>query len=139
MVEVDVAIVCACLPTFRPLFDRRVRRVNKSAQNVEMALNDSFASSNRKSGYDHVEEGRAGVATNGKFLDVVRKNWATIPSVRSSVEWRTSSQGKPNVRVKSADEAKFPSSIVREWHAENEHDGRNASGDTIIPKAYFRR
>ena len=87
VVEVDVAIVCACLPTFRPLFDRKVRRSSSRSQSVELAAGGSLAPSNRRSGYEHME-GKA----NEKFLDLVRKNWAAVPSARNFLERRTSSR-----------------------------------------------
>ena len=55
VVEVDVAIVCACLPTFRPLFDPKVRRRNKKGQSIQLATDDSFGPPHRKSGYENVE------------------------------------------------------------------------------------
>ena len=84
VVEVDVAIVCACLPTFRPLFDPKVRRSNKRGQSIQLATDDSFAPPHRRSGYENVE-GEA----NDKFMDAVRKNWAAVPSRRKSLELET--------------------------------------------------
>lgn len=55
VVEVDVAIVCACLPTFRPLFDPRVRASSKRVQSIELAIDASKAPSNRRSGYENME------------------------------------------------------------------------------------
>ena len=85
VVEVDVAIVCACLPTFRPLFDPKVRRSNKRDQSIQLTTDGSFALPHRKSGYENVE-GEA----NNKFMDTMRKNWAAVPSLRKSLELKTS-------------------------------------------------
>ena len=63
VVEVDVAIVCACLPTFRPLFDPRVRASSNRAQSIEPGINVSKASLNRRSGYENME-----AEANSKFL-----------------------------------------------------------------------
>ncbi|KAM0796141.1 hypothetical protein BDR22DRAFT_893479 [Usnea florida] len=84
VVEVDVAIVCACLPTFRPLFDPKVRRSNKRGQSIRLATDDPFTPPQRKSGYENVE-GEA----NNKFMYAVRKNWAAVPSLRKSLELKT--------------------------------------------------
>ena len=82
----DVAIICACLPTFRPLFDPKVRRSSKRGQSIQLVTDDSFAPPHRKSGYENVE----GEADN-KFMDMVHKNWAAVPSLRKSLELKPSS------------------------------------------------
>ena len=94
-----MAIICACLPTFRPLFDRRVRRSSTRGQSVELAAHGSLELSNRKSGYVHME-GKA----NDKFLDLVSKNWAAVPSARNS------SKADCDVEERS----------VEEWQAKHE-------------------
>ncbi len=126
VVEVDVAIVCACLPTFRPLFDRKVRRTNKRDQSVELATDHSFAPPNRRSGYENVE-----AQAKNQFLDLVRKNWAAVPSLRNSLEWRTSSRADYGMERRSAGGANDHSSAVEEWHAGPGGDERNESGDSI--------
>lgn len=93
VVEVDVAIVCACLPTFRPLFDPKVRRSNKRGQSIQLATDDSFAPPHRKSRYENVE----GEADN-KFMDTERKNLAVVPYLRKSLELKTS-PGKSGFEV----------------------------------------
>ena len=103
VVEVDVAIICACLPTFRPLFDRKVRGSSKRLHNLELATDHSFSPFNRRSGYGNVE-GEA----NNKFVDLVHKNWAAIPSARNYLEWRTSSRASYGTEAKSTDGAKVP-------------------------------
>lgn len=129
VVEVDVAILCACLPTFRPLFDPKVRRSSKrGVQSVELATDDSFTPPNRRSGYENVEAG----ANNNRFLDLVRRNWAAVPSLRSSREWRTPSRAGYGVQRGSADGAKVFNSAVAEWR--HEGDERKAGGDAA-PKA----
>lgn len=110
VVEVDVAIVCACLPTFRPLFDPRVRASSKRAQSVERATEASNAPSKHRSGYENVE-GEA----NSKFLDLVRKNWPGVPSARSSLERMTPSPVEYGMEGRGADEVKVPSSVVGGW------------------------
>lgn len=126
VVEVDVAIVCACLPTFRPLFDRKVRRSNKRGRSVELAVDHSFAPPTRRSGYKNVE-GEA----NGKFMDLVRKNWAAVPSVHNSLEWKTSFRADYGMEGRSAEVAKVPSLEIAEWQVEHEGDKKKAGGDTI--------
>ena len=126
VVEVDVAIVCACLPTFRPLFDRKVRRSNKRGQSVELATDHSFAPPNRRSGYENVE-----AEAKNQFLDLVRKNWAAVPSVRNSLEWRASSRVDRGMEGKSAGGAKDRSLVVEEWHTGQGVDERNDSGGSI--------
>lgn len=77
----DFLNLYACLPTFRPLFDRKVRRSSNRGQSVELAANGSLALSSRRSGYEHVE-GKA----NDNFLDLGRKNLTALPSARKFLE-----------------------------------------------------
>ena len=123
VVEVDVAIVCACLPTLRPLFDRKVRRSRKRGQSVELAADGSSAPSNRRSGYEPVE-GKA----NDIFLDLVRVNWAAVPSARNFLEWRNSSRVECDVEGRNADRAKGPSLAVGEWQVEHEVERKASEG-----------
>lgn len=97
VIEVDVAIICACLPTFRPLFDPRVRHSSKRGQSIQLTTDDSIALSHRKSGYENVE-GEA----DDKFIDMVRKNWAAVPSLRKSLELKTSSRSDYGAEERSA-------------------------------------
>ena len=101
VVEVDVAIVCACLPTFRPLFDPRVRASSKRAQSIELAIDASKAPLNRRSGYENME-GEA----NSKFL-------AGYP-LRSHFSG-TDDLFHDGVCIegRGGDEVKIPSSVVR--------------------------
>lgn len=123
--EVDVAILCACLPTFRPLFDRKFRRSSNRGQSVELAADGSLAPSNRRSGYEPVE-GKA----NDKFLDLVRKNWSAIPSARNALDYRNFSRVECDVEQRSANGAKGPSMAVGEWQVEHEDVERKASEGT---------
>ncbi len=79
-----------------------------------MATDDSFASRNPKSGYENVEgEG------NNRFLELVRKNWAVVPSGRGSWEWKTTtSRMESAVEGKIAHGAKGPSLAVEERQVE---------------------
>ena len=52
-----------------------------------------------------------------KFLDLVRKNWAAVPSVRNSLEWRVSSRADCGMEGKRAGGVKDRSLAVEEWHA----------------------
>ena len=103
VVEVDVAIVCACLPTFRPLFDPRVRASSKRAQTIELATDASKAPSNRRSGYENME-GEA----NSKFL--------TGYPLRSQFS-RTDDlfQVEYGMQGKGADKVEVHSSVVGGW------------------------
>ena len=134
MVEVDVAIVCACLPTFRPLFDRKVRGNSKTSQvvqsqSMELSPDHTFASKNRGSGHQMIKE----KASSNKFLDLVRTDWAEVPSVRNALEWET--PGAP-FRVghgidDHGDRAKSPSLTIRGYQSEHGGDRRKDSDDTL--------
>lgn len=103
VVEVDVAIVCACLPTLRPLFDPRVRASSERAQSIEPAIDASKASLNRRSGYENME-GEA----NSKFL-------AQYPLRPQFCGTDDLFHGGVCMEERGADAAKMPSSVVRGW------------------------
>ena len=110
-----MAIICACLPTFRPLFDRKVRRSSTRGQSVELALNSSLAPSNSRFRYENIEG-----KTNDKFLDLVRKIWTAVPSARNSPEWRVSSRVECDVEGRNVERAKSSSVAVEEWHPKHD-------------------
>ena len=95
VVEVDVAIVCACLPTFRPLFDPKVRASSKRAQNIEPAIDASKAPLNRRSGYENME-GEA----NSKFLAryPLRAQFSETDDL-----WREEAPTRPKCLLQSSD------------------------------------
>ena len=95
-----------------------------------MATDDSFASRNRKSGYENVEK-----EGNNRFLELVRKNWVVVPSGRGSWEWKTTtSRVECAVEGRSAHGAKSPLA-VRERQVEQEGGKRKGVGDDAISKA----
>lgn len=57
-------------------------------------------------------------------MDLVRKNWPTVPSVRNSLEWRTSSRVDDVMDGRSADMAIASSLAVGEWYTEQDGEER---------------
>ncbi len=97
-----------------------------------MATDDSFASRNRKYGYENVEGDG-----NNRFLELVRKNWAVVPSGRGSLEWKTTTTSRVESAVegKSAHGPKGPSLAVEERQVDEEDGKRKVVGDDAISKA----
>ena len=110
--EVCAAIVCACLPTFRPLFDPRVRRnsIQKKVPTVNNLARDSTTAEGivstaitvRESisiemepctsnidGHHNPNENNQGHAD---FLTLVRNDWQSPPSAKSWIIEELNSQ-----------------------------------------------
>lgn len=68
---------------------------------------------------------------NNNIVDMVRKNWAAVPSLRNSLERKTSSRVDYGVERRSAHGAKVPSLAVEKLQTEHEGDKWKVSGDTI--------
>lgn len=78
MVEVCVAIVCACLPTLRPLFNKSFhsRKLEYSAgtNNVDLARWPSVMLNDRRVGYVNGHEN-----ASGDSFKTLRNHWAEAP------------------------------------------------------------
>ena len=77
MVEVCVAIVCACLPTCRVLFSRLMprKRVGSIPYLVDMPRYPSLTADERRPGFRSKDSG-----AQVEFVNVVRDNWVQVPA-----------------------------------------------------------
>ena len=77
MVEVCVAIVCACLPTCRVLFSRLVlrKRVDSVPYLVDMPRYPSLTADERRPGFRSKY-----IGAQVEIVNVVRENWAQVPA-----------------------------------------------------------
>ncbi|KAK0511558.1 hypothetical protein JMJ35_006131 [Cladonia borealis] len=77
LVEVCVAIVCACLPTFRVLFNRLIlqKRVGSSAYLVDMPRYPSSTTNERQADFRSKDS-----AAQVEVANVVPNNWVQVPA-----------------------------------------------------------
>ena len=77
MVEVCVAIVCACLPTCRVLFSKLMLRkwLGSTPYLVDMPHYPSLTADERRPGFRSKDSG-----AQVEYVNVVRDNWAQVPA-----------------------------------------------------------
>lgn len=78
LVEVCVAIVCACLPTFRVLFNKLIlqKRVGSSTYLVDMPRYPSPTTNERQAGFRDKHSG-----AQDEVANVIPDNWVQVENV----------------------------------------------------------
>lgn len=127
MAVVDGAIVCACLPTFRPLFDGKVRgkrRGSVESQIIDLMQDPSLSQKDSPS-----QHGNGGHAVGNRLLNPLHKTWAKKPLSQPFNKWVLSNMTSRGIEVKKIVEHHYPLLVIDEHPSENGSDTRNQRND----------